>query len=420
MLERYVFQESDRSQRAIRARKLLRTLHINCFASDICFALLRGATDINNGSFNDIDLFLFDVSPEASQAFFEILKKTATDCQLNIISSQTFFKMKSYLLVDQKYYGISIRLDVFTSLRKGPFVYYPTRLLSEGITFNNEISCYEIVSEVQLALKGLRSQLGMIRRRISLNSFCYLIRQFLLGHFSLLESLYYLYELLVSRLRDVISEPRSVAIMGIDGSGKTTLSVMLKQKLERSGLYSSVQYSHYHHFVLPPVRSLVSLKSPKRSSQFQEDRHRTSIVSISRYKSAFLTLYYSFDYLLHRIRLILFGNGDSVIIYDRYFFQYFSYPYRSAWVARACMSLGIVRVPDLTILLHCSPIIAFERKQELSPEVGDYVQTNLFKSIEDYCAADKILLVYSIDQEAEDLADRVASMVVDRLGDIDQ
>ena len=149
-----------------------------------------------------------------------------------------------------------------------------------------------------------------------------------------------------------------IALMGIDGSGKTTIAKALKDRLEKMGkrvrYHAEFNYIFLNHLLKFFFRNRLE-KATRR--YLEEERKRPPVFKIWPYL-VFL------DCLIAYLKFKLLDRG-KIIICDRYFYD-FIIPFEALgdinWFIRR-LFLSLPR-PDLGFLLDVSPEIAYERTKD--------------------------------------------------------
>lgn len=156
----------------------------------------------------------------------------------------------------------------------------------------------------------------------------------------------------------------SIAILGTDGSGKTTVAGLLEQLFRQQGF--GVRRLHWRPEILPsPIRSYGSPELVHDVTRPHSSEARSRVASI------LLMLYYLVDFWLGYVfqtRLFLRGR-TSVAIFERYFYDVIIDPkrYRLTSVRTIERLLQRLAPPiSIIIVLYGDPGVIFERKCEIS------------------------------------------------------
>lgn len=117
--------------------------------------------------------------------------------------------------------------------------------------------------------------------------------------------------------------PKLIYVMGIDGSGKSTVSEHLAQKLREQGYTVSVEWLRFNHVLSKPLLGLCRLIGLTRYETRDgirvgyHDFHRSRVISwlfiLFQYLDAVRVKYFK---VLPKIR-----KGNSVLILDRYVYD---------------------------------------------------------------------------------------------------
>lgn len=156
----------------------------------------------------------------------------------------------------------------------------------------------------------------------------------------------------------------SIAVLGVDGSGKSTIINQISTVMEVA-LHNKVRYSHLRPNLLPSIALLFG--RPVKSGPVV-DPHSSkpsgplgSIIRLS---------YYGLDYVFgywFKVHIDK-ARGTHLWVFDRYFYDYLIDPYRSRvslprWIIRSfCFFMP---KPDLVLCLGSDPELIHQRKPEL-------------------------------------------------------
>ncbi len=163
---------------------------------------------------------------------------------------------------------------------------------------------------------------------------------------------------------------RCWAFCGPDGSGKSTVVSLLRNRVERRLLVSSKTF-HTRPYLLPRLNRLLPVGAERRREMEGTRRYEERI---GRAKSLFRLIYLLFDYQLGywlKVRPLL-ARGEFVI-FDRYYADYLVDP-RIRGIdlpMRLMKTVGwLVPNPDRTVFLTANADVLVARKGELSAEEG--------------------------------------------------
>ncbi|MDB6123742.1 MAG: Thymidylate kinaselike protein [Pedosphaera sp.] len=155
-------------------------------------------------------------------------------------------------------------------------------------------------------------------------------------------------------------------LIGLDGSGKTTLARNISRLAPVSGRFDGVRYFHwrpkiinYIEFPLPEFRNVPRKHSLPKS-------WITSFFSALRLAKNILIV--NLAYYL-RVRPLL--RRNYLIVIDRYFYNYYIDPVSVKYYGPAWLLIFMTRCfpkPDAIISLSAGPDTLLQRKQELTPE----------------------------------------------------
>ncbi len=157
-----------------------------------------------------------------------------------------------------------------------------------------------------------------------------------------------------------------VVFIGPDGVGKTTISNMLLESEMVKKLFYRKYYFHTNFPILPRLRKImrhfIFFKTQKKENEYKKDTK-----PLPWWRAIIYPIYYGFNYFLgHFWTWMQKTSGGSIIIFDRYFYEYFINPQFikcPRWLL-FLIEKFIVK-PDLLIFLKTSPEIIYERKKEL-------------------------------------------------------
>jgi thymidylate kinase len=163
-----------------------------------------------------------------------------------------------------------------------------------------------------------------------------------------------------------------VALIGPDGAGKTTLASRLSEGVGELVFRGTALY-HSRFNLMPRLRSLGRSASGLKLEETDfTKRHSGSKVKPHGVARCLLyLLYYIWDYQLGRLPLWLNRGRSRLILFDRYFYNYY---YQKAYMNIPWAFLDIFRAavpkPDIVLIMDADPSVIYERKPELDcPEI---------------------------------------------------
>jgi thymidylate kinase len=159
----------------------------------------------------------------------------------------------------------------------------------------------------------------------------------------------------------------SIAILGSDGSGKTTIIDSITKPLSQS-VHKAFYYEHMRPNLIPNIASLFGKKVTKEEiAAPQSSKPSGAIGSILRLS------YYSFDYLAGYWLKVYpkMVKKSCIWVFDRYYYDYLIDPLRArinlpSWFIKSF--LFFLPQPDLILCFGADPKIIYNRKPELSLE----------------------------------------------------
>lgn len=164
-----------------------------------------------------------------------------------------------------------------------------------------------------------------------------------------------------------------VAVIGPDGSGKTTLCNVLAEWWKTQFHFSQAIHVHGGFRVLPPLKILrrawakLTGKPMKPDVDFTQRHSGSSVRPHSLIRSLAYLCYYLWDYVLGHLIVFRHKGKNRLVIADRYFYDYFLHLANSrlpAWLIR--YANWFIPKPDLVVLLDADPEEIYRRKDELT------------------------------------------------------
>jgi len=163
-----------------------------------------------------------------------------------------------------------------------------------------------------------------------------------------------------------------IVFIGPDGSGKSSIGKGLVKYLAE--LFPETRYYHAHFGIIKELRFFwnllrrcVGLKplapAPRGPDAIQNGRPHSKILAIT------YILYYSIDYLLGHLAIRKIVGRGQLVVFDRYFYDYFltgQFSNLPRWFLKYL--LIILPKPDILVYLHNKAEIIYHRKPELTIE----------------------------------------------------
>lgn len=158
-----------------------------------------------------------------------------------------------------------------------------------------------------------------------------------------------------------------LCLLGPDGSGKTALSNAVAERL--ADAFETTRYYHSRFGLLPELKRLARWL-PLRKRSILQDRDsgsRDSAAGPGWLMATVYLLYYSIDYLIGHVVIILARLRGELVIFDRYFHDYAIQPGPFSVESRVFrFLLSIVPRPDALVYARASAETIRARKPELS------------------------------------------------------
>ena len=156
-----------------------------------------------------------------------------------------------------------------------------------------------------------------------------------------------------------------VVLIGPHGSGKTTTAKRIIGSETLKRIFSERKYFYRRFKIFPELKKInrfVMRKEPKVIT-YKDDTN----FQFSFFRSILYVVYYGLEYSFARILIRKNREKDSLIVFDRYFYEYFlqrAYSKCPRWILSFFDK--IIAQPDLIVFLENSPKVICSRKQEIS------------------------------------------------------
>ncbi len=163
-----------------------------------------------------------------------------------------------------------------------------------------------------------------------------------------------------------------VAVLGPDGSGKSTIAELLRKEICRIMLKDNenVNIVHFRPSIFPNLKKLFYGKKYDEATENFTNPHRAKPVG---FLSSLLRLsYYWLDYIIgYWFHLRKKCVAGEIFIFDRYFYDFIVDPHRSRinlpdWIR--FLFLKMTPKPDIVFFLDCNAKTILGRKKELAEE----------------------------------------------------
>lgn len=373
--------------------------------SKTSYAVLRGFEDLPHKISHDID---FCIAPKDLDEAYEIIDKVMNKnkyVKVQFSSRQGFSQVY--------YYGEDgcLKLDFWTSFKFRGLVYLDVEEILHNTKKHNDITVLNESAELTVSFLKEFLHNGVMREdkisSLSLKAknvgfllegscknkifegekyreklrnqnldFSTLSKKFTRGlifynltQVGILNTFYSICEYFFKFILDkLIKRNFFIALLGPDGSGKTTIAQLLLDDVsQKKSSFTDVKYIHGRWGFIP---NLGSLKGNSRQvvSSLEFDTVENSEERIqSKIRTSVYMGYYFIDYLMGSLKLIFFRGQNCLTIADRYFYDYF--------IAEQCKNypkifkfiyLKLLKSPDLIVYLEADAKIIRARKPELS------------------------------------------------------
>ncbi|MGB4463882.1 MAG: hypothetical protein WBI96_04350 [Candidatus Hydrothermia bacterium] len=257
--------------------------------------------------------------------------------------------------------------------------------------------------------EGNEEKLYKSRRILQASTFLYAFRK---SPFIFLHN-YFLHYLKEFSKYFEINRRYTVAILGPDGSGKTTFVEVLKKKIEDKLKINqvSIKIFHFRPNVFPNLANIFRIQTKNQNGlEIPYQKPPAGFIS-----SLMRIAYYSLDYIIgYCIKVVPHFKNYPFIIFDRYAHEFLCDPCRSRinlplFVRKAFFA--IIPKPRWTFVLKADADTILQRKKELSKEKVEELNEN-------YAMLSRYKNVYFLDalDTPADIAERAFQIIIDDIG----
>ena len=200
-----------------------------------------------------------------------------------------------------------------------------------------------------------------------------------------------------------------IAIVGPDGTGKSTVQDKLVKHLSQ---HTSVKKYHKGFGILENISFKTGLVSAndKLNPRIKNNSESITIKKTNRFFARIFIVIYLLEYFFGR--LLLFIQIDimkNTIVFDRYFFDLYSYPFTRSILKDNLWCIYFVRKPDITVLLKGDSESIYLRKKEIT-EAEISLQINYLESV-----IPKLVNKFIIIDTTKNSIDEVANIILSKL-----
>ena len=378
----------------------------------IPYVVLRNYDDLPEKPLagSDVDLL---IDKKDKENYFSIVKKTALETETLVLLKSDRPNCLSLFIYQTAPFSLGVWLDGFTEMSSKSFVWADTGLLLKQRVFNEEKKFFTLSKGNEAATLFLKEIFSgpfiKERYRLKIPDFILLDKERFIRavrpYFSektakemadicikkewkkimqkrtLWFSQLILRNFLHNPLKQIIDllsfifnytkwqlcqKGISMAIIGPDGVGKTTISQELKENLDNLFFRRIYQY-HGHFGFFPELGKIYRWLLGKREKNKEEFPRKENKISSLR---ALLSLfYYGLEHFLAWPWIVYLKSRSSLVIFDRFFYDFITLNTGSKIVFDLFWTISrLIHRPDLVFILQAKPETIFSRKKELSLE----------------------------------------------------
>ena len=200
-----------------------------------------------------------------------------------------------------------------------------------------------------------------------------------------------------------------VAVLGVDGVGKSTVINAIKPVLE-DATHGALEIKHLRPGLLPPLARLKGKQSVLSEPVLDPHGSAPSGVIGSVFRLAYLTADYVLGYwLLLRPKI---ARSPTVILFDRYCFDMVLDPRRfRLGIGRRFIEwfMRLIPKPDVVLCLHAEPEAITARKQELPIDEI----TRQINALRELAKREPRAILVSTEGSVDEVRDRVLTALMD-------
>jgi thymidylate kinase len=214
-----------------------------------------------------------------------------------------------------------------------------------------------VMADDWIGLKGLKNQLRFVLLKKAIN-------------LKFLTQLSRWKNYISSRIKEHLFQDYGlfVALIGPDGSGKTTIANSIINSSLVRNIFESHEYLHGRFSYLPELKTIKNMFLNNRMNDRTTDIQNTKFSSreIPIISSMFYPLYYSIDFILGYFRIRKIRAYYGIAVFDRYFYDYWIQKRHNNCPRWFLSFLGsLIPKPDVTVYLEARPEEIYRRKQDL-------------------------------------------------------